>query len=236
MTTPPMPRLAARLAALLGVASLAACGSAAADTGTAATDEFSSPGGIPDAAVLDVYGSATDLTVRSAPEGPLSVITVDRTDHASASVDEDAGAHDVALHLRGGGRIRVDIVLNQRAVWTLRIHDGSHAEHLELEQTRLAGLRVDGATSSLEMRLPPPRHDVAVTVTGDAGTVLAHLPQSVPVALSMHGGARGLTFDNQELGGVGGARTLQSDGYGQTPDRYSMTLDGTVSTVVVDRR
>lgn len=64
----------------------------------------------------------------------------------------------------------------------------------------------------------------------------AHIPQPVPVALTMRGGAGVLTVDNDDLGLVGGGRTLKSDGYVQAADRSSMTLDGRVTTVVVDRR
>ena len=70
-----------------------------------------------------------------------------------------------------------------------------------------------------------------VTLRGDFSQVpdlpFGHdRPEGVAVQLRVDGGAGGIAFDRQRLGGVGGGTVLESTGADRAADRYVIELNG----------
>jgi hypothetical protein len=85
----------------------------------------------------------------------------------------------------------------------------------------------------VELRLPRPSGMVPVRIGGGASHVRIRRPAGTPARLRIGRGVAHLTFDEQELGAVGGRLRLESPQAGAADGRYDIDIDGGANHVQV---
>jgi hypothetical protein len=103
----------------------------------------------------------------------------------------------------------------------------------DLERLELTEIEVSGGTSRLELRLPPPRTTVPVSIGGGASEVEVVRPEGVPVRVRVGGGASKLTIDDLSLGSVGGKTERRSPDYDGAEERYDIRIGAGASKLTV---
>lgn len=128
-------------------------------------------------------------------------------------------AHDVQV------RVANDLPLS------LEVTGGAGTFELDLREVRLSDARLTNGASSTTLRLPPPRGEVVVRVTGGASSTSIELG-GAEARVESTGGLTTLNVPTGSFGGVG-RNNWETPGYGAAADRYSITVTGGVSTVTV---
>jgi hypothetical protein len=190
-----------------------------------------------DAATFELLTGAASVTVRAGDLG-------DHLYRAATPADSDLVPqvdHDgdrVLLHLakRGpDGPDAVEVTLNQRVRWTVRIVAGAVEEVLDLGAGRVAGLDVVGGASRIEVRLPRPQGGVSVRMSGGASQFLLRVPTDVPVRARLGSGAGSVTVDGTTRSGVAAGTVIAPPGWDGATDRYDIDAIAGVSALTVER-
>jgi hypothetical protein len=124
--------------------------------------------------------------------------------------------------LRRGGQV----TLNQDVAWDIKIRRGVASLDADLRDLRVESIEVTQGAHRVEMRLPRPSGVVPVRVVGGASHVRIRRPAGTPVRLRLGRGVADLTFDEQELGAVGGRLRLESPGAASADGRYDIEISG----------
>ena len=197
---------------------------------TAADEQISAPRGSLSRGRLELTRGAARLTVRSAEIPDLFRARFDRL---APSVSVDGGAVTVRyprfsprswlrLWAHHGGQV----TLNDDVTWEIRIRRGVAHLDADLRDLKVESVDVSQGASRVDVRLPRPSGVVPVRVGGGASHVRIRRPAGTPVRLRIGRGVADLTFDEQELGAVGGRLRLESPQAGSAGDRYDIEVSG----------
>ncbi|GAA1641952.1 hypothetical protein [Catellatospora bangladeshensis] len=191
-----------------------------------------------DAAALAVVGGATTVTVRAVDLGAdLFRISTPPDSRLAPEVVESGGRFELHLAETGStGPAAVEVLLDQRVRWDLRLSGGSTETLVDLGAGRLSALDFAAGSSRIEAVLPEPDGAVTVRMGGGANTFLVRVPQAVPVRVSAGGGAATVTVDGVRRSGIAGGTVFTPPGWADAADRYDVDATAGVSTLTVDRR
>jgi hypothetical protein len=188
-------------------------------------------------ATLETLTGTTLVRVRSADLG-------DRLFRASTPGDSGqlprAGVSGdrVQISLAGedrGGPAAVDIELNSRVRWRVRLVAGASEETVDLSSGLVAGIEIVGGVSRIELTLPRPDGSVAVRLSGGANQFAIHLPGGVPVRVRLDSGAANVTVDGATRTGLAAGTVVGSPEWDGARDRYDIEAAAGVSMLTVDR-
>lgn len=130
---------------------------------------------------------------------------------------------------RRGGQV----TLNQDVAWDILVRRGLAHLDADLRDVAVAGVDVRRGASRVEVRLPRPAGVVPVRIGGGASHVRIRRPAGTPARLHVGRGVSDLTFDEQELGAVGGRLRLESRDPGGANGHYEIEISGGASHVQV---
>lgn len=126
------------------------------------------------------------------------------------------------------------VVLGTATPWEIAVRGGLWKFDADLTALELTSLEITGGASDIAIVLPAPAGTVPIRVTGGASKIMLRRPPGVAVQAVISGGASELVFDGQKLHGVGGQTRLESDGYREATDRYSLRFAGGASRLVIE--
>ncbi|MGE3274932.1 MAG: hypothetical protein AB7O67_07455 [Vicinamibacterales bacterium] len=147
--------------------------------------------------------------------------------------------HRVAIGLSdhggrlGGAEYLGRISLNTTIAWNVTLRGGASHVTADLAALRVNAVTITGGSSHLDLTLPPPTDIVPVTLGAGASHVTVRRPAGVATRLRVRMGASHVTFDQQQLGAVGGELVLSTPGFDQALDRYEIEVNGGASQLVV---
>jgi hypothetical protein len=121
---------------------------------------------------------------------------------------------------------RSEMTLNASIPWQIDIYSGIAQSRLDLQQIKLRGFSLNGGASDIELKLGEPNGPVSLDVTGGVNNIRILRPATVPVRLTVQGGAAHLALDGQKLGAVGGAATLETPNSQEASRYYVITVHG----------
>lgn len=145
----------------------------------------------------------------------------------------------VLLHLVPSGENgpgAVDIELNSRVRWQLRLTGGAAEQSLDLGGARLAGVELLGGATRVELTLPQPEGTLTVRMTGGVNQFLVHAPAGPPARVRVANGAGAVTLDGNRRSGIARGTVLTPDGWDGADERFDFDLVAGVGTVTVQRR
>ncbi|MEU4715978.1 hypothetical protein AB0F73_20325 [Micromonospora purpureochromogenes] len=142
----------------------------------------------------------------------------------------------VRLRLAASGRSgtgSVDVVLNSRLVWRLRLVGGVSAHQLDLGQARLAGVDLVGGASRIDLSLPPTVGTLTVRMTGGVSQFTIRAPGTPPVRVRAASGAGGVTVYDDRHDGLAVGETVSSANWDRSVDRIYVDLVGGANRVTI---
>ncbi|MGC5028669.1 hypothetical protein [Micromonospora sp. DT229] len=135
----------------------------------------------------------------------------------------------------GDGPGEVEVLLNTRLVWDLRITGGTTQRRLDLTAGRVSGLELAGGATRTELRLPRTRGPVVVRVTGGVNVFEVTVPGGAPVRVRVAAGAGDVQVYDEQHGGVPAGAVLGSPAWDRSVDRIFLDLVAGANVVTVRR-
>jgi hypothetical protein len=182
--------------------------------------------------VLEVAGPSTVLRVRSADLGE-ALFDIATTDPGTVPslTDSDRGTRLELVRTGAAAPAEVDIQLNAKVAWTLRLLGSAQEQNIDLRAGGVAGIEVAGGTARVVVRLPEPKGTVPLSVTGPVEELEVRR-EAGPVRLRLAGGADRAVVDGKTRRKVKAGAELTSAGWSSTKKRYDVTVAGPIASVV----
>ncbi|MEH0830152.1 hypothetical protein [Micromonospora sp. CPCC 205714] len=142
----------------------------------------------------------------------------------------------VRLRLADSGRVgngSVDVVLNARLVWRLRLVGGVSLHQLDLGRARLAGVDLIGGAARVDLDLPPTVGTLTVRMTGGVNQFTIRAPDGPPVRVRAAAGAGGVTVYDDRRDGVAAGEIISSPNWDRSVDRVYVDLVAGANRVTV---
>jgi len=128
---------------------------------------------------------------------------------------------------------RADVALNASIPWDVEIIGGSNKLQGKLAFVDLRSFELTGGVDQLRLTLGRPAGVVPVRLIGGSNHVRFERPTGVHVQLKLSGGAAGIEFDRQKLGGTGGHTLLETTGAADATDRFVIEVTGGANRITV---
>ena len=128
---------------------------------------------------------------------------------------------------------RADVALNDRVAWDIEIAGGSNKLQGKLGSVDLRSFEKSGGVDQLRLILGRPTGVVPIRLTGGANQLRFERPAGVHVQLLLKGGAGGVEFDRQKVGGTGGQSLLETTGAANASDRFVIDVAGGANRITV---
>ena len=198
--------------------------------------EHSAPlGGLPSARLLFRSG-AQELRLRAGRSA--AELYRARFDGATPQVRVRDGR--VLVQYRGipfDWRKRVATIgLNPSIPWSLEAVGGVNRVEADLREIDVRRFDMIGGSERIQAELGRPTGEVAVRIVGGAKTIRFERPAGVPVRVRVKGGAGQVEVDRQSYGSKSGDTAVESRGWSETGDRFSVEVVGGAKTITVVER
>ncbi|WP_228543645.1 cell wall-active antibiotics response protein [Micromonospora sp. S-DT3-3-22] len=131
------------------------------------------------------------------------------------------------------GRGVVDVTLNARVTWRLRLIGGVSDHVLDLTGARLSGVELIGGAARIDLRLPPTTGTRTVRMTGGVNQFVVHAPGGPPVRVRAASGAGSVVWYGDRRDGLARGATVGSPNWDRSPDRLYLDLVEGANTVTV---
>jgi hypothetical protein len=129
---------------------------------------------------------------------------------------------------------RGQINLHTGIPWQIEMRGGIAQSHLDLGSINLQRFSINGGATDIDLRLGEPRGEIRVDLSSGLNNFKILRPESVPVRLTIRGGAANLMLDNQKFGAIGGTTSLETPHSQQAGSRYLITINGGANNFKVD--
>ena len=133
----------------------------------------------------------------------------------------------VRLRIEENGRpgpAAVEVVLNSRVTWRLRLIGGVSEQRLDLGDARLSGIDLVGGASRTRLLLPRLNGSLTVRMTGGVSELTVTVPGGPPVRVRVAAGAGSLTVYDERHGGIAAGDLVSSPGWDRATERLYLDL------------
>lgn len=145
----------------------------------------------------------------------------------------------VSIQYKGGGmpwdwrKRSADVILNAAIPWDIELNGGGNKVTGQLEGVDVRSFAMHGGVDRFRLTLGRPVGAVPIRLSGGVAHFSVERPEGVAVQLRVDGGAGGIAFDSQRLGGVGGGTVLETTRADAASDRYVIDLAGGAGRITV---
>lgn len=166
------------------------------------------------------------------PGEPVPTANLDR-EKGVLSIEQNA--HFNPFGVAGPHHDRLAIKVNGRIPWTVRISGGASQLTVDLGQGHLAGLRIEGGASKMDVTLPAAQGSVRVEISGGAGRMNLRAASGSVARITVTGGVGTLDVNGSRQTGIGRVE-WETPGFSSASDRYDIEITGGASNVTLDTR
>jgi hypothetical protein len=158
---------------------------------------------------------------------------------AAPQIEEREGEIDVRytigdrMKALGPRNASLTLRLNPAARWTLDIDGGVSGLRADLRDLGVASIAIAGGATDVELDLPAPRGELAVTIAGGVSRAAIRRPAAIPVGVEIAGGASRLRLDEEAIGAVGGHVRLVTPAGAHGDDRVALAIRGGASRLTI---
>ncbi|MCZ7429762.1 hypothetical protein O7607_28770 [Micromonospora sp. WMMA1949] len=186
-------------------------------------------------AQFELADGLTRFTLRAADLGD-DLYRIGAPDGSGVTPRPQLVGDRVRLRIEENGRpgpAAVEVVLNSRVTWRLRLIGGVSEQRLDLGEARLAGIDLVGGASRTRLLLPRLDGSLTVRMTGGASELTVTVPGAPPARVRVAAGAGSLTLYDERRGGIAAGDLVSSPGWDRAADRLYLDLVGGVNAVSV---
>ncbi|WFE43371.1 hypothetical protein [Verrucosispora sp. WMMD1129] len=127
----------------------------------------------------------------------------------------------------------VEVLLNARVSWDLRLTGGTAERRMDLSAARLSGLELVGGATRTDLRLPHVDGLLVVRVTGGVNQFDVTVTDGVPVRVRTGSGAGAVELYGERRDGLAPGTVLGSQGWDRAPERIFLDLVAGANVVTV---
>ena len=211
---------------------MAACSSSTTNSTPSTSVTTPTPGS---AMELDLDNGATNITVRATDVGAdLYRVSVNPESGQTPKVTRSGDTVHVGLQqtATGGGASTLQVELDPRVRWVLRLNGGANIENVDMQGGRLAELDLLAGATRCDVRLGPAQGVALVKFTGGATDLGVHLPAGGSAQLKLRAAIPSVRIDGSHRT-VGSAQDI-AVGDTSAADRYVVDVAAGVSSLRVD--
>ncbi|MFC4147862.1 hypothetical protein ACFO0M_16515 [Micromonospora mangrovi] len=186
-------------------------------------------------ATFELADGLTTFGLRTADLGE-DLYRISTPPDGSVSPRAELSGDRVRLRVQERGRrgtAAVEVLLNARVTWRLRIVGGVDTQLLDLTSGRVAGVELVGGATRTELRLPPPAGTLTVRMTGGVNQLVVRVSDEVPVRVRVASGAGSVAVGADRRDGVAAGELLGSPGWDRAVQRLYVDLVTGANTVSV---
>ncbi len=188
------------------------------------------------AATFELGGVTSSVTLLSDDLGTelYRISTPEESDARPAPlVDEDTVR--LSLTAAAGGPSAVEVVLNMRVLWTVRLTGAAQEHRIDLTRGQVAGVTFQGSARGIELSLPTASRTVPVTVGGAIDQLILRAPKDSPVRLKLEAGAKTVAAGEKTLRDVAPGATFTPKDWDRAK-RYDVTMASKATFVSIESR
>jgi len=158
-----------------------------------------------DVAVLNV-------SVAAIGTDPVRVSTPDGSGLKTRLTRDGSSVKLTAQVVDKNGSGQVDVQLNSKVTWSLRMTSGAREENFALAKAWLRRIDLIGGVARITMALPTPDETLPIRMTGGVNTWKISTPVRVPVQVLLRDGGGKVTLNGDEADGIKRNTTLRAGG------------------------
>jgi hypothetical protein len=178
-------------------------------------------------AAFEVVDGAGTVRIRAADLGAgLYRISSDVTPRV-----EDDG-QTLKAHLPAGAKA-VEIVLNARVRWTLRLRGGAATADVDLSNARVDSVDLEGGATRIDLSLPAPNGRIPVRMSGGVDQFQVRLRGETPVRVQVQSGAGQVTLAGATHRGIAPGKEFTAYGWNQGGSGIDLTAAAGMSALTV---
>ncbi|WP_146231271.1 hypothetical protein [Micromonospora sicca] len=132
-----------------------------------------------------------------------------------------------------GGPAAVQVLLNSRVEWRLRLAGVVSDQLLDLGAGRVTGVELIGGSSRTELRLPRLAGTLTVRLTGGTSELTVRVPDASPARVRAAAGAASVTVYLEGRHGVAAGELISSPSWDRAVDRLYVDLVAAANAVTV---
>lgn len=201
----------------------------------AGAQTLTAPRGDRQHARFELVDGLTRFTLRAADLGD-DLYRIGAPDGSGVTPRPQLEGDRVRLRIEENGRsgpAAVEVVLNSRVTWRLRLIGGVSEQRLDLSEARLAGVDLVGGAARTRLLLPRLDGSLTVRMTGGVSELTVTVPGAPPARVRMASGAGSLTLYDERRGGIAAGDLVSSPGWDRAADRLYLDLVGGANAVSV---
>ncbi|GHJ16304.1 MULTISPECIES: hypothetical protein [unclassified Micromonospora] len=201
----------------------------------AATETLTAPRGDRRRADFELVDGLTSFTLRAADLGD-DLYRIGAPDDAGVTPRPRVDGDRVRLRIVENGRAgpaAVEVVLNARLTWRVRLVGGVREQRLDLGAARLVGIELIGGASRTRLRLPPLDGTLTVRMTGGVSDLTVTVPGGPPARVRVASGAGSLAVYDERRAGIAAGDVVSSPGWDRAADRLYLDLVAGANAVSV---
>ncbi|MEW2444214.1 hypothetical protein [Micromonospora marina] len=206
----------------------------AGTTEVAGAQTLTAPRGDRQRAGFELVDGLTRFTLRAADLGD-DLYRIGAPDGSGVTPRPQLEGDRVRLRIEENGRgpAAVEVVLNSRVTWRLRLIGGVSEQRLDLSEARLAGVDLVGGAARTRLLLPRLDGSLTVRMTGGVSELTVTVPGAPPARVRVASGAGSLTLYDERRGGIAAGDLVSSPGWDRAADRLYLDLVGGANAVSV---
>jgi DNA-binding MarR family transcriptional regulator len=128
------------------------------------------------------------------------------------------------------------IGLNPAIPWSVEAVGGVNRVEADLREIDVRRFDLTGGSERIQLEFGRPHGEVQVQMVGGARTIRLERPAGVPIRLRIKGGVGQVEIDRQAYGSRGGDTSVESRGWSDAGDRFSVEVVGGAKSVTVAER
>ncbi|MFI6131273.1 hypothetical protein [Micromonospora sp. NPDC051141] len=201
----------------------------------AAAETLTAPRGDRRRADFELADGLTSFTLRAADLGD-DLYRIGTPDDAGVTPRPRVDGDRVRLRVVENGRAgpaAVEVVLNARLTWRVRLVGGVREQRLDLGAARLAGIELIGGAARTRLRLPPLDGTLTVRMTGGVSDLTVTVPGGPPARVRVASGAGSLAVYDERRAGIAAGDVVSSPGWDRAADRLYLDLVAGANAVSV---
>jgi hypothetical protein len=127
----------------------------------------------------------------------------------------------------------VEIVLNTRVRWTLRLHGGAASTDIDLSNARVDGVDLQGGATRIDLALPAPNGLMPVRMSGGVDQFRVRLRGATPVRVQVQSGAGQVTLAGDTHRGIAPGTEFTAYGWDRGGSGIDLTAAAGMSALTV---